>query len=398
MDAKRTAEPMKILLVEDNRADVRLIREALSEAENFPFQIVHVDRLVQALQRLRVEQFDVVLLDLSLPDSRGLSTLIYAREQAPGIPLVVLTGTDDEALALSAVREGAQDYLVKGQVSGASLVRVLRYSVERHRKSPEGAPAPTLSRAKAGRVIAFMGVKGGCGATAVALNVAGALARQNRSAIALELRPCYGSFSFQLNHVPSDNLSTLAGMGPGGIHIEELLGRLYNFPFGLRVMFGPQKAEEYKEMQVDEAEALIAGVCDMADYCVFDLPCQPSPVSQAVIRKAHFTCLVVERDAVGVHAGKALLDVLNTWGISQRMTGIVIVNRAALFSPIPISQISGQLSSPIVGVIPPAAEALIRAQSSGSPIVLSEPESTISVALADLATRVSADTVAAVQL
>jgi DNA-binding NarL/FixJ family response regulator len=136
MDEKQLVEPMKILLVEDNPGDVRLIRETLAEAENFACQMVHVDRLAEALQRLRAEHFDVVLLDLSLPDSRGLSTIIHTHEQAPSVPIVVLTGLDDEALAVSAVREGAQDYLVKGEVSSSALVRCLRHSVERQRKAP----------------------------------------------------------------------------------------------------------------------------------------------------------------------------------------------------------------------------------------------------------------------
>jgi MinD-like ATPase involved in chromosome partitioning or flagellar assembly/FixJ family two-component response regulator len=398
MDEKQLVEPMKILLVEDNPGDVRLIRETLAEAENFACQMVHVDRLAEALQRLRAEHFDVVLLDLSLPDSRGLSTIIHTHEQAPSVPIVVLTGLDDEALAVSAVREGAQDYLVKGEVSSSALVRCLRHSVERQRKAPSAAGSQFPQRAKPGRVLVFTGVKGGTGTTTVALNVAAALAKQNKSTIAVELRPCHGTFSFQLNHVPTDNLSSLIGSGASQIQADQVLNRLYNFPFGLRVLFGPQKPEEFKDIGPEEADNLIRTLSEMADYCVVDLPSQPSVVSQAVMRQCHFVSMVLERDPLGVQSGKVLLELLNSWGISQRVCGAIVVNRTALFAPMPINEITAQLGCPIVGVAPPAAEALIRANQAGTPIVFSEPESSLATALADIAVRVSADTVAAVQI
>jgi signal transduction histidine kinase len=124
---------MRVLLVEDNLGDARLLREALVDAGSGQFELAHVEQLSTALQRLGEEHFDAILLDLSLSDERGLDTLKRAREQAPGVPVIVLTGIDDEELAVKAVREGAQDYLVKGQVDGNLLVRSMRYAVERKR-------------------------------------------------------------------------------------------------------------------------------------------------------------------------------------------------------------------------------------------------------------------------
>jgi PAS domain S-box-containing protein len=121
------------LLVEDNPADARLLREAVREAEATHINLTHVTTLESALQRLRDEHFDVVMLDLSLPDAEGLETLVRMHMQAPAVPIVVLTGLDDEALAVRAVREGAQDYLVKGQVTSQLLIRAMRYATERKR-------------------------------------------------------------------------------------------------------------------------------------------------------------------------------------------------------------------------------------------------------------------------
>jgi two-component system, cell cycle sensor histidine kinase and response regulator CckA len=126
-------QSLRVLLVEDNPGDVHLLRELLWDVTGEQFQLIPVERLEEALKSIETESFDVMLLDLSLPDSQGLETFITARRQIPNIPIIVLTGTNDETLALRAMQEGAQDYLVKGQVSGDLLVRSMRYAIERQR-------------------------------------------------------------------------------------------------------------------------------------------------------------------------------------------------------------------------------------------------------------------------
>lgn len=126
-------QPIKVLLVEDNPGDVRLLQEFLWDVTTAQFELMPVERLDRTLKLLNQESFDVILLDLSLPDSQGLETFITLHRQAPAIPIIVLTGLDDENLALRAMQEGAQDYLVKGQVSGDLLVRCMRYAIERQR-------------------------------------------------------------------------------------------------------------------------------------------------------------------------------------------------------------------------------------------------------------------------
>ncbi|MCT7974764.1 hybrid sensor histidine kinase/response regulator [Laspinema olomoucense] len=124
---------MKILLVEDNRADAELLQEVLSDFGEDKFTFAHVWRISEALKQLAKTEFDVVLLDLSLPDSWGLETLMQVQNQAPTIPVVVLTGSQDEEQAIEAVRKGAQDYLLKGQLVGALLVRAIHHAIERNR-------------------------------------------------------------------------------------------------------------------------------------------------------------------------------------------------------------------------------------------------------------------------
>jgi diguanylate cyclase (GGDEF)-like protein len=125
-------EAIKVLLIEDNPGDALLLQAILQEGD--PPPIVQVaDRLSKAVQLAEQDEFDIVLLDLSLPDSHGMDTVIRASENFNDQPIIVLTGLDDDQVGIKAVQLGAQDYLVKDQVSGALLRRTFRYALERHR-------------------------------------------------------------------------------------------------------------------------------------------------------------------------------------------------------------------------------------------------------------------------
>jgi signal transduction histidine kinase len=124
---------IKVLLIEDNPGDVRMIWEILSEVRNSPFYLNVADSLLKGLQEIEKSKPDVILLDLSLPDSNGIYTLNRVRDKAPEVPVVVITGLDDEMTALNSLNEGAQDYLVKGRTDSDLLKRALVYAIERNR-------------------------------------------------------------------------------------------------------------------------------------------------------------------------------------------------------------------------------------------------------------------------
>ena len=130
---------IKILLVEDNPGDARLLQEIFKEGKTAKFEIVLVDRISEAIKTLKETDFDLILLDLSLPDSKGIDTFRKTSKEKPQIPIVLLTGLDDGALAVKLVQEGAQDYLVKGQINNKILLRSVRYAVERNYKIHEQA-------------------------------------------------------------------------------------------------------------------------------------------------------------------------------------------------------------------------------------------------------------------
>ena len=129
------AAPVKILLVEDSPSDAVLLEESLTQNDNGGrgFKITHAETLAQGLESLAREEFDILLLDLSLPDVTGRETFLRARAKAPHLPIVVLTGVEDEAIGLQAVRHGIQDYLIKGQAYGRQTARAIYYAIERKR-------------------------------------------------------------------------------------------------------------------------------------------------------------------------------------------------------------------------------------------------------------------------
>ena len=124
---------IKVLLIEDNDVDAQLTQDLLSEWSTEEFQVARATTLAEGLSLLSRERFDAMLLDLSLPDAFGLPTVREVHASSPTIPIVVLSGVSDPSLALQAVRQGAQDYLVKGQGHPELLARAIRYAIERKR-------------------------------------------------------------------------------------------------------------------------------------------------------------------------------------------------------------------------------------------------------------------------
>ncbi len=126
-------QEIKILLIEDDKGDADYFREVIAENQNTRFEVECVETLSQGLDCIGQKKFDAILLDLNLPDSRGINTFIDLHTHTFETPVVVLTGLDDEKIALQAMRKGAQDFITKSNLDGKMLSRVISYAIERHR-------------------------------------------------------------------------------------------------------------------------------------------------------------------------------------------------------------------------------------------------------------------------
>lgn len=130
-------ERIKVLFVEDNEVDAEIFRKILTSNHSDSMDLYHVENFSDAKMLSSEENFDLVLLDLMLPDSQGLETLAKFKEHLLNVPVVVLTMLDDEALGLRAIKSGAEDYLVKGEWNQRTLSRVIRYAIERKKQKIE---------------------------------------------------------------------------------------------------------------------------------------------------------------------------------------------------------------------------------------------------------------------
>ncbi|OPX28388.1 MAG: hypothetical protein B1H08_05975 [Candidatus Omnitrophica bacterium 4484_171] len=126
-------KPIKVLLIEDDSAVAQLIKEMLDKHSKGSLNVYWEDNLRKGMDYLKKNNSSVVLLDLSLPDSKGLNTLSAVHREAPYIPIVILTGLDDTALAVRSLQHGAQDYLIKSEVTPNLLIRAIQYAIERSR-------------------------------------------------------------------------------------------------------------------------------------------------------------------------------------------------------------------------------------------------------------------------
>jgi DNA-binding response OmpR family regulator len=243
---------LTVLLIEDNRIEALQTKQWL--ANDGGYEVVCVERMKLALERLSRGGIDIVLLDLFLPDSRGLETFLTLQSQAPQVPIVVLTGMEDESLGAAAVENGAQDYLVKHQVDATKLARVLRYALARQRS--QGGHTYSSKTNNSARLVGFLGAKGGVGTTTVALHVALALARQQKSVILAELRPSFGTLACHLRQQPAKSLRTLLDHFPERLVEHDLLKLLCKGPSELRILFGPQPEDTWYSCSVSAREAI----------------------------------------------------------------------------------------------------------------------------------------------
>lgn len=383
---------LTVLLIDEDSAAIDSIRRVLGDYAN-RFKMRRVADVSTALARIRGGGIDVVLLTLpalAAPAENPLAPFLELQEKAQGVPVVVLGDAAAESLAQAAVEQGAAAYLLR-EAFAPDLLKVLR-SV-----AGKAAGSSTVRRTLApsgngGKIIAFMGAKGGVGTTTVALNVAAALAGERR-AILVELHAELGSLPlyFQPHRSMRDVGDLLATVDRAQeIPLRELESCLWpvkNVP-GLQVLFGSRNPRNSAPLDPASATGILALASEIADYVIVDLPASLSETNRAVLENSACLALVVERDPISVQSAKLILNRVDSWKAGKLTIGAVILNRAALVSPMPFAEIDAELHIAMLGVVPPAPDLCAAAQHAHSPMVTLDAESLASVALRDLAREI----------
>ena len=277
-----------VLLIDDDPAGIEPIREALSHREGW-CRLQCVGSVPTGIARVAGGGVSLVLLSLSLTrggaNDDALSHFRQLHGEAPGTPIVVLCRAEQEDLALSAVRAGAADYMIKDRCA-TDLERVVQSVMERYSRPPDFARRQPAPLPKPGTIISIMGVKGGVGTTTVALNVGSVLARRNKAIVA-ELRPTLGTLAQYLRpQNRTRNITSLLSMEPAVIAKMRAASCLWPYRTipGLSLLFGPQAVEPCQELGLAHAKAILAMLAGLADFIVVDLPAALSETNRAVIQ------------------------------------------------------------------------------------------------------------------
>jgi pilus assembly protein CpaE len=380
-----------VVLIEDDPASIEPIRDALARREGW-CRLQCAGSVPTGIARVAGGGVNLVLLDLSLSRAGGddaLSHFHKLHDEVTGVPIVVLCRADEESLALSAVRAGAADYMIKDRCA-ADLERLVQSVVERHRQPIVAPRTETLLPQKTGTMITLLGAKGGVGTTTLALNVGSVLARQNKAIVA-ELRPSLGTLSqFVRLQSQTRNITSLLNMEPAAIAEIQAASCLWPYrPIpGLSLLFGPQSMEPCAPLGQAHAKAILAILARLADFIVVDLPSELSDTNRAVIQASDLLALVIERDAICLQAAKMILRAIELWSVAPQI-GAIIVNRTPLASSASIAEIEIQLGIPIFGTIPPAPDVCSAAHNARTPLVAFDSESLVASSITALTERLA---------
>jgi CheY-like chemotaxis protein/MinD-like ATPase involved in chromosome partitioning or flagellar assembly len=371
---------LPVLLIEDEPDAARLIQHILAKG-GAPVAVEWARDLGTGIERLAERGFQAVLLDLNLPDSNGFDTFACVRQSAKNEAIIVLTGHEDEALALQTVRAGADDYLLKSDIRDRFLAQRIRYAVERNRLKGQTS-GKTI---KNGDIFSFIGAKGGVGTTTLVVNLAAAMAQSGKTVIAIELTPEYGSFSMLLNRAPSWDISTLLRGAPDMISREAVTSCLEDLGGGFRALCGPQRVEDSHLVRPEQARALLAVARTLADCTLIDVPSGLTSIEE-VIQHSKLTTLVVERNRLCLQAAVAKMPALQAMARRPGAVGAVVINKTPFIEYLPPSEFGSRLGCAIFGVVPPAADLQAVGESEGLP-VLTRPDMPFSQSIQDVARR-----------
>lgn len=373
----------KILVVDDEPNMLRLGEYAL-KLEGY--EILTAENGATALNRIQTEHPDLVILDVMLPDISGIEVCrqLRANPKTANLPIIILSARGRVPDKISGLKAGADEYLIK-PVDWDEMVTRVSVLLERRRGLSE------VHEAKRGRVLGFWGAKGGLGTTTITINIAATLAQQSQSVVASELTPGYGGFSAMVDRAPTENLRHLLELPLEEINERAVATRLVSLPYGARLLFGPQKVSEFKEIAPEKITAIIQVMSKLADFVLLDIPALPSMATRAAIRECDFVALLIEPQPACIAAGKVALETLSAWKVAGHQVGVIVVNQRPASLGIRMEEIKAQLNCNIIGLVPAAVDACILAQRLGSPFVISQPQIAPTLATRDISNRLTSD-------
>lgn len=313
-------QTINVLLIEDSSDYAELVEQWLGSAtEHEHFNLHWTDSLAQGLNRLGEGGVDVVLLDLGLPDSNGMPTFIAVRDQSRGVPVVVLSAADNEALALHTIQEGAQDYLVKSTCNRDLLLRAVRYTVFRHRALQKKVSGESGA---GGRVVGILGAKGGVGVTTFACNFADGLSSQTGERVLLaDLDMHCGSVSFVMGVEPKFTAQA-ALENVDHLDVDCWRSIVAEKSDCLHILASPAFLGQPEPAQ-SAAVSLIKQIAPLYRWVIADLG-PPNPFSRGMLEHVDEVLIVSTPEIPALYETKRMIDSLVQGGMERERFRLVI--------------------------------------------------------------------------
>ncbi len=372
----------RILVIDDDPLLRREVNQALTKLNHEVFEAAEP---LEGIRSAQLHNPDLILLDILMPGMDGITVLrkLHADDSTSAIPVIIVTSLNSESQAAACLEEGAIDHVAKPFSHRMLCARVSAALLKNKMKTVSQGLAESPDRRATGRLIAFLGAKGGVGTTTIAANVASVAAQCEQSVILCELRSTFGTLSLQLNAQPHQHLGSLMQSPErlADVDLEDFLVRDSN---GLRILFGPQVNDGDVRMQAWHAKRVIGGLRPLAKLIYLDLAPGLTELNAEILKVCDRIVLVLDGEPTSIMAASWTIDQLQRMSIPRSIKA-VIVKRTELSLPPKIDDIQSSLGCELIGVVPPGANALALAAKSGEALVTLRPDDLVATAIRSLA-------------
>ncbi len=369
-----------ILLIEDDQDYVGLVREVLGSSEIF--ELKAAPSLATGLAFIDQYAPELIMVDLNLADSSGYETFLRVRERAAGIPIVVLTALDENDVAIRAVEDGAQDYLVKSLIQPSLIARHLSMALGRERRHASRIPT---SLSAPGTVLSFIGSKGGVGTSTTAINVAALLANNRFETIVMELQlGRAATLSLYLPTEPPYGLNYLLKQPADSITAPDLQHALVEVIFGLHLLCPTTSFGSWRRLDAEHVQAIISVAKRAYRFVVLDLPARIDEGVAQALKLSDAVTLVMDRELASLHCGSTFVQQIRAAKPRTKEVRLALVDRTDVDVPPQIADIKREFAAHPLVTIPHSARAIACSQSVKTPLVVLDPDDPFTLAHLEL--------------
>lgn len=374
-----------ILIVDDEESILRFLEYSFAAQG---YRVTRATSGLDGIAKAKSENPDLIILDVMMPDISGLEVCDHLRADAKTrfMPIIMLSAAGQVDDRVSGLRSGADDYVTKPANMDELMARVTAL-LNRTRRMQSQADS-----SKRGKVIGFIGAKGGVGTTTTVLNLGTLLALRGKPVTAIELHAEFGSFYRQFGRSDDENLSDLMALDPALLTARTISARLSLAQSGLKVLCGPRSHEELAELDDERVLKIIDETAQMTEYLLLDLPHSANPANAAACKGCDLIIVITSNEPDSIQSAKSMLDVLKSWGIVGNMVGIAHVTRTALGDSMPLREIARTLGHEIVGTVPFAGDLCAASYNKGVQLVQFQPGHLVTSNLNEMLDRITAET------